>query len=474
MFDLSPETEYGSTLPRIGPQETPDTHFADEAEVFTSLLGFDHSLPWQWHALACLTEMTEDRAKSGERKFRTMEGAVVVSRQNGKTDLAERRAVLALFQGKRVLHTAADLSLPMKSFKRLSQMFVDAVPPNLYKIERRVGHEEIKVFTGTDTGIYTVKAPKRSGATMRGPSSDLIIVDEYLIFENDEMVSAAKPQLLTRPTPQLLYLSNAGGIDAVPLRALRDRGISGDESLCWLEWSAPPEAALDDESGALQANPAIGHLVNLDVMLANRLSMSETQYRKEHLCQFVAASGEAAYPLDEWNAGGCTEHPERTGQFIVAVDCDPMRRVATAVSVYHHSKGLHARTERVWSADPDQDIPALSDRQIADDVVALCDELGTATVVLDPYSSQGVAEQLGERLNVVRATRQNIITAGASTFDLISAEKVTHPDDDAVLDAHIAASTRKPTTDGGWRISRKATLALWAASLPEPVSEIGF
>ena len=87
-------------------------------------------------------------------------------------------------------------------------------------------------------------------------------------------------------------------------------------------------------------------------------------------------------------------------------------------------------------------------------------------------------------IDVVRATRQNIITAGAATFDIISAEKVTHPADDTIIDDHIGASTRKPTTDGGWRISRKgadpipaavaATLALWKATLPTVVSEIGF
>jgi hypothetical protein len=452
--------------------------------VFTDLLGFDPSLPWQWHAMACLTAQTDEIAKDGAYKFRTLEGAVVVSRQNGKTDLAERRAVLALFQGKRVLHTAADLALPMKSFQRLTAMFKDMVPPQHYKITARVGHEEIKVFTPHGTGTYTLKAPKRSGSTMRGPSSDLIIIDEYLIFENDDMVSAAKPQLLTRPTPQLLYLSNAGGIESVPLRALRERGVEGDESLCWLEWSAPTEAALDSEEGALQANPAIGHLVNLDVMLANRASMTETQYRKEHLCQFVASSGEAAYPLDPWRAGATEQHPERTGPFSVSVDTDPLRRVAVAVSVYPHDGGFHVRCEQIWDTDPNEPGSALDNKLIANDVVGICERLGTGQILIDPYTSDGIGEHIRDRLEVVRVSRQNIITAGAATFDLISAETVTHPANDFTLDAHIAASTRMPTTDGGWRISRKGadpipaavagTLALWSASLPTAVNSVGF
>ena len=478
------ETDVGSTLPRIGPQAVPDRHLADVALQFTAMLGFDDPLPWQHHAMACITELSEDRDRTGARKFATIENAVVVARQNGKTDLAERRIVLALFMGKIVLHTAHHLGLPMETFLKLSEMFEEMVPPSVYKIYKRVGHETIKVFTGAETGVYTLKAPKRTGSTMRGGSSDLIVIDEYLEYADDELVAAAKPRMLTRPSPQILYLSNAGGIEAVPLRGLRERGVTGDSDPCWMEWSAPDDAALDDHDAELSANPAWGYFLNTELMHADRRTMTEAQYRKEHLCQFLQASGETAYPMDPWRAGALDDHPERSGAFIVAVDTDPLRRVAAAVTVYQHADLFHVRTERAWSADPTVDGSALNDKEIADDVVTLCHDVGTGTVLLDPYTCAGLAEQIGERLNVVKATRQNIITAGAATFDLISGGLVTHPTDDAILDAHIAASTRKPTTDGGWRISRKgadpipaavaATLALWQASLPRPVSEIGF
>ena len=457
------ETLYGSTLPRIGSADIPQRHLADASETIARRLGYEPAMPWQFHAMANLTALSDSRTVTGDRRFAAMEGACVVSRQNGKTDLAERRALLGLYTGQLVLHTAHNLSLPMETFEKLVDRFIDLLPPHAYKLDRRAGREKIMVPGG---GVYRVRAPKRDGSTMRGGATDLVIVDEYREFATDEMVEAAKPRMLARTNPQILYLSNAGGLESEPLRNLRARALDGDDGLCWLEWSAPMGAALDDTPGIVAANPAIGYTINLDVLDGNRLSMSETAFRTEHLCQFLEASGEVAYPLDEWRAGAIDADPEMSKP-VVAIDTDPMRRLAVAVAAYKTPEGFHVGTLAIWN-EP------LSDSEMADNLIDLCKNLGTADVLLDPYTSDGIALNIANRLNVSKATRQNIITAGAATFDLITAGKVTHLATDETIDRHIAASTRKPTTDGGWRISRKgadpipaavaATLALWAVS----------
>ncbi|GAF98697.1 unnamed protein product, partial [marine sediment metagenome] len=113
----------GSTLPRIGPQVLPERHLADAMEVIASRLGYAPAMPWQYHAAANLTALSDQRTVAGDRRFQSIEGAVVVSRQCGKTDLAERRALLGLFMGQLVLHTAHNLSLPLETFEKLVDRF---------------------------------------------------------------------------------------------------------------------------------------------------------------------------------------------------------------------------------------------------------------------------------------------------------------------------------------------------------------
>jgi len=471
----SPATEidYGSTLPRIGPQTLPERHLADVIEAFSKRLGYEPMMPWQYHAAANVTALGDKRTTAGERRFSTIEGAVIVSRQNGKTDFAERRALAGLFMGQLVLHTAHNLALPLETFEKLVDRFQQMLPPDSYTLHRRTGREGISVIGG---GKYRIRAPKRSGSTMRGGATDLIIIDEYREFDTDDLVEAAKPRMLARDNPQILYLSNAGGIEAQPLRAMRGRAIAGDDSLCWLEWSGDDTASLDDPVALRMANPGIGYILNMDVLAANRKSMAESAYRTEHLCQFIDAATDLAYPLDQWRAGAITEDPDPVRP-TVAVDTDPVRRVAVAVAAYPTGDDgmFHVGTIGAWS-EP------LDDKEIANDVVDLCRNLGTNDLILDPYTSAGIAEQVGLRLNVQRVTRQNIITAGAATFDIISSERLTHLATDELLDAHIAASNRMPTADGGWRITRRgaepipgavaATLALWSAALDKPVPVI--
>ena len=67
------------------------------------------------------------------------------------------------------------------------------------------GQEEIRLRNG---GKYRIVAPTRGGA--RGPSNDLVIVDELREMDTLDFIAAAKPTLIASPSPQIVYLSNAG------------------------------------------------------------------------------------------------------------------------------------------------------------------------------------------------------------------------------------------------------------------------
>jgi phage terminase large subunit-like protein len=115
------------------------------------------------------------------------------------------------------------------------------------------GQEEVRLTNG---GIYSIVAPTRGGA--RGPSRDLVIIDELREMDTWDFIAAAKPTMTASPDPQMLYLSNAGEEHSIVLNAIRDRAAS-DPALAYLEWSAAPERTPDDREGWAEANPAMGH-----------------------------------------------------------------------------------------------------------------------------------------------------------------------------------------------------------------------
>lgn len=300
-------TPKGQAKPRVSPPTPAKSDVAGFCETAASL-GIA-LMPWQVSAARYL----EATGRDGRHLYR--EVAVVVARQNGKSELLVPLIVKRLRAGKRIMHTAQDRSLPRDIFYRVADIMAEDETLFPQRNGRPThprfanGQEEIRLANG---GVYSIVAPTRGGA--RGPSRDLVIIDELRELDSWDFIAAAKPTTTASADPQIVYLSNAGEEDSVVLNALRDRADS-DPGLAYLEWSAAPSRPSDDVKGWAEANPAMGHepagmgsvMTNLESeYLSNRLAGTLSIFETEHLCRWVVSMRERLVDDNAWKRGEAT------------------------------------------------------------------------------------------------------------------------------------------------------------------------
>lgn len=190
------------------------------------------------------------------------------------------------------MHTAQNRELPRELFGIVADIAGAKLAASVRSIRTANGQESITMRGG---GRYRIVAPTRSGA--RGPSNDLLIVDEVRELDDWAFVAAARPTLTASRDPQILWLSNAGDASSSVLNSLRARaGL--DPSLAYLEWSAHPDRLTSDRDGWREANPSLGlprraPLVSMrhleDEYRALELSGELAIFETEHLCRWVAS-----------------------------------------------------------------------------------------------------------------------------------------------------------------------------------------
>jgi hypothetical protein len=273
-----PSVRWGAQAPRIAPPLPVRSELASwKAAAKAAAI---RPLPWQE------TAARYAMATGPKGKWLWPTFVLVVARQNGKSTILIPRILRALSVGERVVHTAQDRALPREIFERVA----DLVPNSQLRRRPRLanGQERIDTWSG---GVYRIVAPTRAGA--RGPSNDLVIIDEARELDDYAFIAAARPTLTASRNPQTWYLSNAGDETSVVLNGLRQRAVElGDDALAFLEWSAAPGRDLDDRRGWAEANPSLGRLIDLSTLAQFRKDYiaTPTVFQTEHLCQWVGAN----------------------------------------------------------------------------------------------------------------------------------------------------------------------------------------
>lgn len=272
------------------------------------------------------------------------EVAIVVGRQNGKTELLVPRIVMDLRAGRRILHTAQNRTLPRKVFIRVAHFLKAA---EIESIRFANGQEEIRMRNG---GSYLIVAPQRGA---RGLSCDTLIFDEVREFEEFDIIAAASPTLTASTNPQTIYLSNAGSDRSVVLNDLRRRAEAGDMTLGYLEWSADPVYSIDDRRGWAQANPSLGHFPNMVRFLEKqRASLPIPEFETEHLCRWVTSMQPRLVSPGAWDQcrGTIEAVPVRAS---MGINMNPDGKRASAVMAWQLTDGRVACVEfDVAEGDP--------------------------------------------------------------------------------------------------------------------------
>ena len=374
---------HGFTEPRLFTRPlrelTPETSRGFECIAFAENILRVRLFPWQKWLLIGLMELNPD----GTLRFR--KALIVVGRQNGKTLIG---AVLAAFwlyvdavrwpelvhpQTFVVAGAAQKLDIAMKPWMQVRKwggpddpkigIAYDRVPllQSATRMPRMVnGETELVTHEGA---LYR----PRTFEGVRGYSAARLLLDElreqydYAGWSSIEKAATAIFDSL------LVAFSNAGTHRSEVLRdvlAIARESVDNDGAQWFLaEWSAHPDAALDDPAAFAQANPSAGYLPGMTIaglMQTTAEAKNKSVERIEVLGQWVTQGVEPYIEPTDWKALQVAPADLRIGKgarTVWAVDTAhdrSMTWVSAAVLTESGKPLVTARTKRagiVWAVD---------------------------------------------------------------------------------------------------------------------------
>lgn len=350
----TPETAhlFGSAEPRISTpplrELTPETSLGFEVIDFADEVLGVTLLPWQRAALIRMLELNED----GSLRFSTV--LVLVARQNGKSTLAQVLTIwlLLIWGWPLILGTAQDLDVAESLWEEVVDLVHEdeELAARIEGVTRTNGKKSLNLRSG---GKYKVKAANRRAG--RGLSGNLILLDELREHQTWDAWGAITKTTMARAESLILALSNAGDVTSRVLRYLRllahkalgdPDGIAAadepvdagpteydieladaladddeldefdvedleldlddlgqdEDTLCILEWSAPPGCALRDRAGWSWANPSRNYTISDRKIAAALRTDPEWVFRTEVLCQWNDGATSGPFTPGTWEA----------------------------------------------------------------------------------------------------------------------------------------------------------------------------
>lgn len=292
MTDLLPaRLMLGNAEPRLATAPLRDltaaTSYGFDVIDFADEIGHP-LLPWQEVAvirggeLLCSPGCSEAlgvHAPDCKPRFRIL--LLLVARQNGKTELPVVLSVYWQFRKRFPITLGTSTKIPYAKESWTKAINLVRRTPALHsqhapgaKWFRRT-NGETESWTYPDDkkriGRYLIAAANSEGG--RSLTVNRGIADELRQHRSYEAWEAFEPAC-SPDDAQIWAMSNAGDARSIVLNDLQDQGREfietgiGDPRLGLLEWSAPDNADPEDVDALLQANPRVGHGLDIEVLLA--------------------------------------------------------------------------------------------------------------------------------------------------------------------------------------------------------------
>ena len=417
-------------------------------------------MPWQRHVM-------DDALKvdANNNWIRTTTG-ILVARQSGKSHLVRMRVLagLYLFGDAQAYGIAQNRRLSIDHLWKIVDM-ADSVAwmrKRIKRISRTNGSESIEVWChhypneceGPCNRVrkFGVLAATADGA--RGASADFLWVDELREIQ-ESVWSAAAPITRARPNPSTWVSSNAGDLTSTVLNDLRNRALANDNPrLGWYEWSAEPGCRIDDVKAWQQANPALGHTVQIQSLQDSVARDHPDTVRTELLCQWILAL-DSPWNMDEFDAG-----TDRT----LVLDSSGVPTWAGLDLVFNRTEAFLVTAQevdgklRVFLHQWKKDGP-INDRELASDIATIARQYKIRQIAFDPNTGGFIApllQKAGIRMESTPWSSAYFATLCDVTMSSMNAGRILHTGQ-VELRTHLAACARRPASDGGWRIARRAS-----------------
>lgn len=420
--------------------------------------------PWQDDAIDVAMEYDPI---TGLPHYRTV--GVSVARQNGKTTLCLARVGAQLIIPRStVAYTAQDRGLARIKWAEHVDVLMTTPFASRVAFVERTNHREMLVMQNGSR--YLPFTPNKKA--IRSLSIDLAVIDEAWAHESMEVVDAVKPAMMARPRAQMWLLSMAGTIDSKLWNHYTDLGRlevgNPASSVCWIEYSADPDADVLDRQAWIDANPSLdlpGGVTAIGLGDA-ALTMDADGFRRESLN--IKTDVTTSTGIDKATWAGCYHATLTPGRRVgVSLDITPERDRGTLTVV-----GMVGDRAVIEIIESTSDLAELYQATI--DVA----KEHRAIVAIDSTSpgKSAVPRLEKARVKVRMVSQPDYATACGDFYDAAKAVELAHNGDYRLADA-VGAATKRKVADG-WVWNRRggaditpltsATLARWQVVTSPP------
>lgn len=385
----------------------------------------------------------------------------IMARQNGKTHAMRMRilAGLYIFGEKSVIAMSQSRILSLDTFRQVVDMAEGTswTRKRIKRVSRTNGQEELEVYCehypkackGKCDRVRKYSVKTANAESPRGATADLLWIDELREI-NQPTWAAATPLTRARPNAQTWVTSNAGDDSSTVLNELRQRALTfSSDRLGWFEWSAASDDIWDIENWKM-ANPALGHTIQIENLHDSAKFDHPDAFRTESLSIWINAI-DSPFPLDIWERGRSEIAIEDDLPTYMALDLSFNREKAYLVTVQQKPEGKLGCFVHEWTG--------LSNTQLASEIATLSRRFRPRVLAYDPNTAGYLAPTLS-RAGIAVAPTAWASTAFSifcdQTLAAMNSGQLVHAGQD-ILKEHLAATARKPASDGGWRIARRAS-----------------
>lgn len=354
----------GRTVPRIFTKPlrelTPESSRGFEVIAFARDVLKVDLFPWQEWLLIHMLETLED----GTLRFR--KSLVIIGRQNGKTLIASVLMAFWLYVDSArwpdqlrpkdftIVNAAQKLDIAMKPWRQVrawggpDDPKIGIAPERVPMLQSftympRMVNGEVELRTHEGASLLP-----RTFDGARGQSAARLVLDELREQYKFEGWSSIEKAANARYDSMLVAFSNAGTAKSVVLKKVRETShkLVDDPSSEWFvaEWSAHPDAKLNDPDAFAQANPSAGFMPGMTVdglMRAAAQAPDENVERIEVLGQWIMAQVRPLLSVSSWEQ--CADPGSVIvdgSEMTLAVDVDYDRRYSAVAVAGWRADGL--------------------------------------------------------------------------------------------------------------------------------------